>query len=176
MEYDIKDIIDTWSGKKYKSKQVFKRVVQKRIKPVYGAALEGKVDKWESSPPGRLALILLYDQAPRFLFNDKKMYSTDSKAQKLTTLFWKDESYLKLPPRQQMFAFFPYHHAENPIFQKRANNIFKKLATRSSEFDWIARSSDNYLEIIKKFGRFPHRNKILRRKSTHVELQFLRNK
>ena len=62
-----------------------------------------------------------------------------------------------------MFALLPLHHSENLKHQKIANKIFKRLYKKNSKFKWIYEASNKYVKIIEKFGRFPHRDKILRR-------------
>ena len=90
-------------------------------------------------------------------------------------MFGKSE-YKKLSPLEIMFVFFPYHHSENLKHQKIANLIFKELYEKDPKtFEWIYKSSNVYKKIIAKFGRFPHRNKILKRKSTKEEKEFLEN-
>ena len=151
---------------------------KKILKEYYRAALQNELQEWKKTTKGKLALILIYDQAPRVIFkdNDPKTYATDELAQKITTEMFESSEYKKLLPLEIMFAFLPYHHSENLKHQKIANRIFKKLYENDPKtFEWIYQSSNYYNKIISKFGRFPHRNKILRRKSTKKEKAFLEN-
>lgn len=151
----------------------FKELVSERAPRLLEEDPAELTARWNTSPEGRLALILLYDQTPRLLFEDGRAYAYDLTAQELTTLFWEDHTYLSLTAQQQMLAFFPYHHAENALYQSRARPHFDVLGRQDAKFEWIAKSSGNYNRIIERFGRFPHRNEVLGRETTYEEWDFL---
>jgi len=149
---------------------------KKILKKYYQAVLQNKLQHWRKTSRGKLALILVYDQAPRFIFgeNDTRTYGTDKRSREITTEMFGNSEYRKLSPLEIMFAFFPYHHSENMKHQKIAKSVFKKLYEKDPKrFEWIYQSSKAYNKIITRFGRFPHRNKILRRKNTDEEKEFL---
>lgn len=175
-ELSIESVINVGVRKFWEEKDLTIKI--KRLSPLLAQwqrkATEGRLDHWKKTPQGILALILLYDQAPRMLFEDRKAYATDGRARRLTERLWTSRKYLELTHLQQMFAFFPFHHSENIHDQKRANKVFKKLfKDEPKTFEWIYRNSCDYNEIIERFGRFPHRNKILGRRSTKEEVEFL---
>ncbi len=163
---------------KWKDVLVARRRFQKvkaRLKPYYKAAVEGKLDKWKSTLKGKFALILIYDQAPRLVFRGFKRYSTDRKARNITKQLWESKEYRNLPLQQQMFAFFPYHHAENLELQRISKKAFSDLYKKDpQQFSWIYKASSVYSMIIKKFGIFPQRSKDLGRKTTKEEKIFLK--
>ncbi len=146
------------------------------LKKYYQASLQNKLHDWRKTAKGKLALILVYDQIPRFIFDedDPKTYDTDKIAREITAEMFEISEYKKLSPFEIMFAFFPYHHSENIKHQKIAKYIFKELYEKNPDrFEWIYQSSKTYNKIIAKFGRFPHRNKILGRKNTDEEKELL---
>ncbi|MCK4729752.1 MAG: DUF924 domain-containing protein [Candidatus Aenigmarchaeota archaeon] len=179
MEYNPNDIIkiflQDWTNRGKAIKIILKS--KDILKIYYHTALQNKPQQGKETIKGNLALILIYDQAPRVIFddNDSKIYDTDKLAREITTEMFENSEYKKLSPLEIMFVFFPYHHSENPEHQKIANQVFKELYEKNPKtFGWIYQSSNDYNKIISKFGRFPHRNKILGRKSTEEEKEFLR--
>jgi len=147
------------------------------LRKYYREAIQNKLGAWRKTIRGKLALILIYDQVPRVIFdeNDPRTYDTDKLAREITTEMFENSEYKKLSPMEIMFAFLPYHHSENIKHQKIANIIFKELYEKDPKtFEWIYQSSNDYNKIISKFGRFPHRNKVLGRESTEEEKEFLK--
>lgn len=178
MEYKPKDILDIfiqdWPDMESSAKTVSQPTGT--LEKYYQAALQSKLQGWRNTAKGKLALILVYDQAPRLIFDehDPRIYGTDHLAREITECMYRSSEYKELSPQGIMFSFFPYHHSENLKHQKIANRIFKELYEEDpKKFEWIYKSSNEYNKIIAKFGRFPHRNKILGRKSTEEEKQFL---
>ena len=178
MRYKQEDIIEIFIQEWLGVESAIKRISKSKdtLKKYYQAAVQNKLQQWRKTTKGQLALILIYDQAPRAVFedDDPNIYSTDKIACKITTEIFQSSEYKKLSPLEIMFAFFPYHHSENLKHQKIANMIFKELYEKDPKtFEWIYRSSDAYNKIIAKFSRFPHRNKILGRVSVKEEKEFL---
>lgn len=169
-------VLDVWFhlGKEHD----FMSAVEDVVPPLLELNPEELIEHWNGCAEGRLALILLYDQGPRNLFlntpvGDPQAYAYASVAEDLATQFWEDGTYQALPLKQQMLAFFPYHHAESLEYQRRAKGVFDRLAEEDERFRWIAESSANYNGIIERFGRFPHRNLCLGRETTDDEWAFL---
>jgi uncharacterized protein (DUF924 family) len=178
MEYKPEDILEIFIQDWPDIDAAIKTISKSKIvlRKYYQAALQNKLQHWRKTARGKLALILVYDQAPRFIFgeNNPKIYGTDKLAREITAEMFGNSEYKKLSPLEIMFAFFPYHHSENMEHQKIAKSIFKKLYEKNPEkFEWIYQSSKAYNKLIARFGRFPHRNKILGRKSTDEEKEFL---
>ena len=178
MEYKPKDILkiflQDWTNRSKAIKKVFKS--KDTLKKYYQAALQNNLQQWRKTTKGKLTLILIYDQAPRVIFDedDSKTYATDKLAREITTEMFESSEYKKLSPLEIMFVFFPYHHSENLKHQKIANLIFKELYEKDSKtFELMYQSSNAYNKIISKFGRFPHRNRVLGRESTEEEKEFL---
>ncbi len=178
MEYKSKDILKLFLQDWTNRSEIIKKVLKSKdtLKKYYQAALQNKLQQWRKTTKGKLALILIYDQSPRVIFdeNDRRTYATDKLAREITIEMFENSEYKKLPPLEIMFVFFPYHHSEKLKHQKIANLIFKELYKKDQKtFEWIYRSSNVYNKIISKFGRFPHRNKVLGREFTKEEKEFL---
>ncbi len=178
MKYEPEGVLEifiqNWTDIKSAIKIISKS--KNTLKKYYQAALQNKLQDWRKTIRGKLALILVYDQVPRFIFNenDARIYGTDKLAREITAEMFENSGYKKLSPLEIMFVFFPYHHSENIKHQKIAKSVFKKLYEKDpKKFGWIYRSSIAYNRIIARFGRFPHRNKILGKKNTNEEKEFL---
>lgn len=140
-------------------------------------------------PRGRLALILLLDQVPRHLFRgDPRAYATDAKAASLTAMFMGDsqqeehrlmgaspdgEHWADLTPLEIFYATHPWLHAEDERRQARINPVCHRISPRLPGLEYMAAIADLYLETIRRFGRFPHRNAVLGRETTGAEARFL---
>ena len=152
----------------------FDEEVRLRFFSDYELAASGKLDYWQKYPESCLALIILLDQLPRNLFRGKpEAFATDSKA--LTAAQYAvdnkfDSTFL---PIQRWFIYLPFEHSENLEHQRKAVELFHQLsgdADSKSPIDYAIR----HLEIIEKFGRFPHRNQILGRETTPEEAEFIK--
>lgn len=143
-------------------------------------ALAGGLTEWDATPQGWLARVLLLDQLPRMIHRDTpRAFEGDALAQHAVReglRLGRDE---QLPPLQRTFIYLVLEHAENLDTQNEAVQRFDELLTRqpSHERDWFVSSLDyarRHQAVIARFGRFPHRNDILGRKSTAEELEFLK--
>jgi len=143
------------------------------------AAASGELDDWASEPKSLLALILLTDQFPRNIYRESaRAFAFDAKA-----LAWCLEGmasglHLALRPIQRVFFYLPLEHTESLAYQERSVRLFKKLldsvsADQKPAFASFFDFAVHHRNIIARFGRFPHRNKILGRSSTPEELAFL---
>jgi len=117
-----------------------------------------------------LARIIILDQFPRNIFRDKKeAFATDKKALELAKFIVKNDMDNHLTFDELKFIYMPFMHSENLEDQNKSVELFKKNADENS-LDYAIQ----HQEIIKKFGRFPHRNKILGRNSSTEEIDFLK--
>jgi uncharacterized protein (DUF924 family) len=157
----------------------FEAELSERFAPLTEQALSGELDHWAESPHGRLALILLLEQFPRRIYpGDKKAFRGDLKALKLCEQGVANDDYRKLSALEQMFFFMPLQHAESEKIQQTSVKVFNSLANRVSEtmrdtFETVAQFAELRYDIIKEFGRFPHRNAPLGRDNTGEENTYL---
>jgi uncharacterized protein (DUF924 family) len=139
----------------------------------YQQAVAGYLDDWVNSPETCLALILLLDQFPRNMFRGTvKAFATDSKAL-LAAQHAVVQGYdLRLLPVQRWFIYLPFEHSENLEDQRRCVKLFQQISHEAESASAI-KYAFKHMEIIERFGRFPHRNSILGRPSTPEEIEFL---
>jgi uncharacterized protein (DUF924 family) len=127
-----------------------------------------------------LALVLLLDQMTRSLFrNDALSYSGDTQAQSLSADAFDRGLHLKLEFPECMFLLMPMVHAEDLALQERSALLATELVANAPPIyplmaAMMVEQTAKYLEVIRRFGRFPHRNAILGRTSTLEEIEFLK--
>lgn len=142
-------------------------------------AAAGELDHWAKTPLGRLALILVLDQFRRNVFRGKpEAFSHDRQALKLCVEGAIAKHDQQLNAMQKIFFYMPMQHAESLKVQKKSVAVYASLAKKASPgdrdtFETVADFAELHHDIIEQFGRFPHRNEILGRKSTERELEFL---
>lgn len=142
------------------------------------SALAGGLTEWQDEPESRLALILLLDQLPRNLYRGQpRAFAGDPRAAALSLAGIGTGMELSLTPVEQAFFYMPLEHAEDLASQRLCVQQFRSLAERNPEygnvFERFLKFAEEHRDIVEQFGRFPHRNDILRRESTPEELQFL---
>jgi uncharacterized protein (DUF924 family) len=142
-------------------------------------ASEGRLDHWADDPRGRLALIILLDQFRRNIHrNTAKAFELDRLALKLCVEGAMQKKDRSLTPIQRAFFYMPLQHAESRKVQAKSVELFSKLAeavspTYQETFLTMAQFAELHHDIIDRFGRFPHRNKVLGRDNTPEEDEFL---
>ena len=137
-------------------------------------AASGALDAWEAVPQGALALVLLLDQIPRNIFRGSpRTYATDAMARALADRALARGFDAAFSPVWRKFFYMPLHHSENLADQRRAVALFEALPDYRERGD-SRRYTQRYVDIIERFGRFPHRNAILGRVSTPEELASLK--
>ncbi len=138
-------------------------------------------EKWEETPQGSLALVLLYDQFSRNIYRDRpRGLSFDPQALHIAENSIQKGFDLQVPPIQRVFFYMPMMHAEDLELQQRAVTYFIRLRNAANA-DWKSifanfhHYAELHLEMIERFGRFPDRNALLGRKSTPEEIAVLKN-
>jgi uncharacterized protein (DUF924 family) len=143
------------------------------------AAAQGQFDVWESSPRRRLALILLLDQFPRGIHRGtSKAYAQDHRALALAVSGTQLGADAALDPVERIFFYMPMQHAESRELQEESVSAFRRLAAEGPPefarlFALAAQHADQHREVVERFGRFPHRNRLLGRVSTAEEREWL---
>jgi uncharacterized protein (DUF924 family) len=142
-------------------------------------ALSGKLDTMGDTPSGRLALILLLDQFPRNLFRGTaRAFEKDGRARYFMRDGMSRLMDMELSPIERCFFYMPLQHSEFLEDQESSVSRYSQLVTEvASEhreiFENFLRHAQQHLEVIARFGRFPHRNSILNRLSTAEEQEYL---
>ena len=145
----------------------FDAQIRARFQPLYESAAAGKLAGWNDGPPGSLALVIVLDQFPRNMFRGTaRAFAADPAALETARLIvdrgW-DQS---MSADERLFAYLPFEHSEALQDQE----LSLKLFAGNANFEWARR----HWEIIRRFGRFPHRNAALGRASTPEEIEFLK--
>jgi uncharacterized protein (DUF924 family) len=155
------------------------RDVRARFAPLVERARRGELDAWAESPRGALALIILLDQFSRNLYRGTpEAFSADDKALALARAGFDSGRFAAFDPIERMFAAMPFLHAEDLASQVRAvelavrdtvgaEPVLKQLLVDCVDF------GRKHLDVIARFGRFPHRNAALSRTSTPAEQEYL---
>lgn len=134
------------------------------------AARQGEYDHWGDTPEGALGLVLLLDQVSRNIHRGSPLaFAADPKAQRLVKAWIGRGYHQQLPPAKAQWFLMPLEHAEDIDLQQRCVALFQTMGQAD-----LAHWAKLHLDIIARFGRFPHRNPILGRKSTAAEVAFLK--
>jgi uncharacterized protein (DUF924 family) len=141
-----------------------------RFLVAHEAAARGELESWLATPEGALSLVILLDQFPRNAFRDTpRMYDTDTLARKAAAKALAAGYDLRLPRELRKFFVLPFAHSEDLADQERAVALARRIGP-----DDLAHA-EHHRDIVRRFGRFPHRNAILGRDSTPAERQYLEN-
>lgn len=154
-------------------------LVRDTLEPMLAAASRGEFASWASSPKRRLALIILYDQVPRNAYRGTAAaFAFDREALALSVEGMQLAADAALDPLERLFFYLPLEHAESMEAQDASVQAMERLAREApadlrafcEECAGYARA---HREIIVKFGRYPHRNAVLKRESTPAEREWL---
>lgn len=133
----------------------------------------GELDHWRQAPDACLALIVLLDQLPLMIFRGEARGYRDGDLALPVARHLVERSFDQgYTPSQRLFAYLPFEHSEDLADQERALELFGKvrhLPGMVAAYDYAIK----HREVVKRFGRFPHRNDALGRPSTAEEIEFL---
>ncbi len=169
-----------WGGHFFDFFQKADKEIRSKFSADLDNASNGKYDSWEAHPIGRLALIILLDQFPRNIHRGTaKAFAQDKKvfALAITALENNDDNLFDAVTKH--FFYLPLMHKEDLSLQDKCVALYKKAIKDANHLSKPILTMEyigalRHRQIIKKFGRFPHRNKILGRDSTPQETDFLR--
>jgi len=139
----------------------------------------GELGSWESSPRRRLALILLLDQFPRNVYRGTaRAFAQDGKALSLAVSGMQLGADAALEPLERIFFYMPLMHAESAEIQEESLAAFRRLldeapAELRGHFEAALRAAGLHRDLIARFERFPHRNRLLGRANTTAEAEWL---
>mgnify|MGYP006294860113 CR=1 FL=1 len=153
--------------------------IRSRFESWLRAAEQGRLDDWCDSADGRLALILLTDQLPRNMYRGRPdMFRFDARARALCVEGLEAGVDRELRPIERVFFYLPLEHSEDADHQAWCVDLMRSLARDVRDewrpvFEEFVGYAEAHHRIIDRFGRFPHRNAILGRRSTAAEIEFL---
>lgn len=171
------DRTNLWFGEN----DVVKQKLIQAFNKEYEAAVSGTLADWGSTPRGRLALIILLDQFPRYIHRrSPQAFAYDNQAQTLCVEGLRNKMDQSLTLIERVFFYMPLVHAENSESQEKSIRLYQDLVSLSMSettqiYQLFLAYAYAHFRVIKEFGRFPQRNKILGRESTDAELAFLKN-
>ena len=168
------DVLDFWFSE-LKPKQWWVKDTQldqqiaTRFGHVHQQAHNGALKHWRTTPSGRLAEIIVLDQFSRNIFREKpQAFACDEMALLLAREAVDKGADQLLPVQQRAFMYMPFMHSESLDAHKQALTLFAQPGLEAN-----LASEHKHLAILQRFGRYPHRNKILGRESTAEETEFL---
>lgn len=168
-------VLDFWwsagAEKWFLRDEAFDKEIVRRFSRLHAAALSGKLDGWRDQPAAALALLILTDQFPRNMFRGSaKAFATDGHARETATIAVERGFDRAFPWPARGFFYLPFEHSEEMADQERAVDLFAAGGAAARENYLYALI---HMDVIRRFGRFPHRNKALKRRTTAAEKAFL---
>lgn len=169
-----KDVLDFWFGELtpadwFSGDEALDSLIEQRFLALHNKAALGELYTWRQSAQGRLAEIIVLDQFSRNLYRGKpQSFLSDPMALVLAQEAVALGEDMKLSEKQRSFLYMPYMHSESLVIHEEAVRLFKQSGLENNlDFEY------RHKVIIERFGRYPHRNKILGRQSSEEELEFL---
>ncbi len=153
-------------------------LIGERFGTLIASAARDELSAWESSPRRRLALILLLDQFPRHVHRGTPAAcAQDGKALSLAVSGMQFGADGALDPVERMFFYLPLMHAESLDVQEESLAAFRRLRDEAPTemrpyFETALQSAQQHRDLIARFGRFPHRNRVLGRPDTAAEREW----
>jgi uncharacterized protein (DUF924 family) len=147
----------------------FDAEIRDRFLPLHEAAAAGRRAHWLEAPRNCLALVIALDQLPRNLFRgEARAFATDALARTAARVILERDWNATLTESERLFAYLPFEHSESLEDQDLACTLMKDFDPEQLRY------AERHRDIIRRFGRFPHRNGILGRQSTPAEIEFLK--
>ncbi len=163
----------------FRSSRAFDQEIRRRFISMVLFASENGLENWRSEPGGRLAEILLLDQFTRQIHRGGELaFSNDRQAMTLCLEGLEQGADVPLPAIYRAFFYMPLQHSESPEVQDRSVALYEQLAASESGplgafLESFLESALDHRQVIRTFGRFPHRNQALKRASTPEEQTYL---
>ncbi|MEO8566357.1 MAG: DUF924 family protein [Betaproteobacteria bacterium] len=159
---------DAW----FRKNATFDAEIRRRFGAGIETALEGGLADW-TAPRDALARVLLLDQFTRNCYRDSgRAFAGDAQGLAAAAAVVDQGQDRELIPVERWFLYMPFEHAESPVAQARSLALFTRLAHETGLADPLARA-EKHAAVIRRFGRYPHRNALLGRESTPEEIAFL---
>jgi uncharacterized protein (DUF924 family) len=169
----ISDVLAFWRAagdeRWYKRDDAFDASVRERFLALWHKAVAGELSSWETTDDGALALVILLDQFPRNMFRgDPRAFSSDAQALEVAHRALAHGADKRIEAPLLQFLYLPFMHSENLTDQLRCVELFRTTADTEN-----LHYAEEHADIVRRFGRFPHRNRVLGRTTTPEEQAFL---
>jgi uncharacterized protein (DUF924 family) len=169
------EVLDFWfqgsaiDPRWFRKDPAFDRALRERFLPLYELAAGGALAAWLESPADCLALVIVLDQFPRNMFRGEgRAFAADALAREAASSIVSRGWDRSMNEAEKLFAYLPFEHSESLPDQDLACELMKNFDAEQ------VRYALRHREIIRRFGRFPHRNAALGRASTAEEIEFLK--
>lgn len=168
------DVLDFWFAdgmqrRWFRATPALDAEVRARFAGLWREAAAGRLDYWAQDADGALALVIVLDQFPLNMFRgEARAFSTEGKAVAVTHDALARGLDAGLAGPRLAFLYMPLMHSEELAHQEGAVRLFEAAGLTEN-----ARFARHHRELMRRFGRFPHRNAILGRASTPEELAYL---
>jgi uncharacterized protein (DUF924 family) len=159
----------------FEKNPAFDEEIRGRFLALYELGAAGRLADWHGAPASCLALVILLDQYPRNMFRGTaRAFAADALAREATEVILRKGWDKAMSPDERQFAYLPLEHSESLADQERCLALMREIASFPGKED-LPKWAEAHLVIIRRFGRFPHRNAILGRASTPGEIEFLKS-
>ena len=182
----IRAVLEFWFGAPYdpardeqrkewwRKDAAFDAAIRRNFGKLHEDAGQGALDHWRSGAEGCLALLILLDQFSRNLHRgDPRSFANDERAREVARHALANGFDRRQATVERAFFYMPLMHSESLADQEEGLALFEALDDENGGSE-NKKAAVRHLEIIKRFGRFPHRNAVLGRTSTAEELAFLK--
>jgi uncharacterized protein (DUF924 family) len=167
------DIVAFWreagADRWWTKNDAFDATIRSRFLGLWHEAAAGGLQDWRDSDEGTLALVIVLDQFPRNIFRgDPRTYATDALARDVARRAVANGVDRRIDPVLQQFIYMPLMHSEELADQARCVELFRAAGDAGN-----LKYAEGHADIVRRFGRFPHRNAMLGRTTTPDEQAFL---
>lgn len=172
-----KDILDFWfaepmRAKWFASTPQLDAAIKAQFEHVWQVAMRGELDDWQNNPNGCLALVIILDQFPLNMFRGTaKSFTSEAKGRDVARQAIDQGFDKQIDTLRLAFLYLPFMHSEDLADQDLSVLLFETAGLEGN-----LRFAQHHREIVRRFGRFPHRNVILGRASTPEENDYLNSK
>ena len=189
MHTDALQVLDFWFGATddpghgqpreawFRKDAAFDAEIARRFGPLVERALIGGIDDWLTRPVEplpALARVIVLDQFTRNIYRGSaRAFAGDAMALQTARALVASGADRSLGGVQRQFAYLPFEHAEDLSHQRTAVQLFQQLAHDEPALAGLVEWAQRHLDVVARFGRFPHRNAALGRESSDEELAFL---
>ncbi|AHE97594.1 DUF924 family protein [Thioalkalivibrio paradoxus] len=177
VEHDHRDVLDFWFSEPvrplwFRSTPAFDEQLRERYRAVWQTAARHDLDGWREAADSALALVIVLDQFPLNMFRGQaESFSTEAMAREVADHAIGQGWDTEFDDIRKAFLYLPFMHSESLADQERSVALYRAAGLTDS-----LRWAEHHREIIRRFGRFPHRNAALERRDTPEETEWLSSK
>lgn len=166
------DILEFWFSERCKkcwfnSTPQMDEEIRSKYEALWKAARAGELDDWKDTPQGALALVIILDQFPLNMYRGRpESFATEAKAREISRYAVGRGLDRELNESEKLFLYLPFMHSESMADQDSSVELFQNAGLET-------RWAEHHRDIVRRFGRFPHRNAILGRQNSEAEQAYL---